>query len=233
MDAGFARFFRGFIARRHVYLVSGGSFARIERQVPQDILESCSGVFAHDGAEFAIAGNIVYSKHHEFHPLMRIASETFVDTSWFPLRRGRHLEERPGALLVSVVGANAGEAERRRYRDWDAGSGERAAFALSINRSGLGYQAALAGDIAVRVAPCGWSRAVVGDEVMRRHPGAPLHLFADRTERGGKDEPLAAALSAAGHGAGITAVRTCGDTWSRLVRFKEESPRRTEGLNAA
>jgi hypothetical protein len=233
MDAGFARYFRGFAADNPSYIVSGGSFARIERQVPQHILETCAGVFAHDGAEFASGGDIVYSKHHEFHPLIRLASETFIDTSWFPLRRGRHVEEGPGMLLVFAIGANACEAERRRYRDWDIGAGERAHFARSINRSGLGYLAAPWGDIAVRITPFGWDRAVVCDEVIRRHPGAPLHLFADRAGPGSQIEPLAAALAAAGQAKGTTAVSAYNDTWSQLVRLQGMRPRLAAGQSAA
>lgn len=232
MDAGFARYLRAFMEDNTAYVVSGGTFGQIESQLPVEVLEACTGVFANNGAEFMAAGRLVYSKQHEFHPLLRVACETFVDTSWYPVRRGRHIEELPGMLVVSALGANANEFDRRRYRKWDETAGEREHLVRSINNSGLGYEARLCGDTSVEIAPRGWNKAVACDEIMRRHPGAPLRLYADHLSVGQADHCLVGALAAAGHRDGVCEVESYHDTWSRLVRLDRNNTRR-EGLNAA
>jgi hypothetical protein len=233
MDAGFARFFRGFVAEHRVYLVSSRSFASIERQVPQDIFDACSGVFANDGAELAVQGAIVYSKHHEFHPMVRLACETFVDTTWFPLRLGGHIDETPGMLRVSTIGRNAGLAERRRYCAWDAKSGERQQFIDAINASGLGYRASPCGEISVRISPAGWDKRVVRNEVLRRHPSAALHYYGADLSACGCGYPLAVALANAGEFHTACQVSAYKETWSSLVHYQKTISRGAKGLNAA
>ncbi len=232
MDAGFARYLRKFMEDNTAYVVSGGSFGQIEKQLPVEVLEACTGVFANNGAEFMAAGRLVYSKQHDFHPLLHVACETFVDTSWYPARRGRHIEELPGMLVVSAIGANANELDQRRYRKWDETAGERAHLVRSINNSGLGYEARICGDASVTIAPRGWNKAVACEEVMRRHPGASLRLYADRISMGQADQFMASALVAAGHRDGVCEVEGYHDTWSRLVQLEPTDTRR-EGLNAA
>jgi phosphomannomutase len=233
MDAGFARFFPGFVAQHPVYLVSSRGFASIEQQIPQPVFEACAGVFANNGAELAAGGAIVYSKHHEFHPMVRIACETFVDTSWFPLRLGGHIDETPGMLRVSSLGRNASMAERRRYCAWDANAGERRQFIEAIDTSGLGYRAALCGEIGVRISPAGWDKGVVRNEVLRRHPSSALHYHGANIAAGGCGQSLAAALRGAGDIHTVSPAASYTQTWSSLVRYQKSLTRGAKGLSAA
>jgi hypothetical protein len=233
MDAGFARFFRGFVAQQPVYLVSARSFASIEQQVPREIFDACAGVFANNGAELAIGGAIVYSKHHEFHPMVRLACETFVDTTWFPLRLGGHIDETPGMLRVSTIGRNAGRSERRRYSAWDCNAGERRQFIDAINASGLGYRATLCGQIGVRISPSGWDKRVIRNEVLRRHHSCALHYYGADLAEGGCGQPLAAALREAGDVHTVRQVDAYTQTWSSLVSYQKSVSRSAKGLSAA
>jgi len=233
MDAGFARFFAGFVAQHPVYLVSARSFASIEQHVPQDIFDACAGVFANNGAELAVGGRIVYSKHHEFHPMVRLACETFVDTTWFPLRLGGHIDETPGMLRVSSLGRKAAIAERRRYCAWDRNAGERQNFIDAINASGLGYRAALCGEISVRISPAGWDKGIVRNEVLRRHPSSAMHYYGADLGPGGCGEPLAAALHGAGNIHTASQVPAYTQTWSSLVHYQRSITRGAKGLSAA
>jgi len=196
MDAGFARFFLGFVRSNPVWLVSGGDYAKLARRVPSSILNSCAGVFASTGSELRIGGEEIYSKRHDFHPLVRAAAEAFVDTSLYPLKFGNHVEERPGTLNVSSVGRNAPLDHRKRYQDWDRETGERKRLIDAIHASGLRYEAFAGGEVSVDIVPAGWNKAIVRDEVLRRAPGSSIVFFADRMGPGGNDEPLARALRA-------------------------------------
>lgn len=195
MDPDFARFFRGFVRRHPVYLVSGGDLAKVDGQIPQGILDDCAGVFGSGGAEFRVGGSLVYRKQHNFHPVVLAACEAFVDTSLWQRRHGNHIERRPGLLNISSIGRGAPAAERRRYFEWDREVGERKRFVDAINSAGLGYEASAGGEISIDVSPAGWNKAVAKDEVLRRHPHASLLFFGDRMGEGGNDAPLARALA--------------------------------------
>ncbi len=218
MNLGFARFFRDFVASHPVYLISGSDFAKIAEQVDEDILLACSGVFGSSGAEFKIGDELVYRKHHDFHPAIREACRNYVDTSTYPWRFGNHIEERPGMLNVSAVGRFASLSERKKYHAWDGDAGERKVFADAINASGLGYEASAGGEISIDIVPAGWNKAVVKAEVMRRHPGAALAFYGDSMAEGGNDRPLALALEEAGAPHRAIAVHSWTDTWRELMR---------------
>lgn len=198
------------------YAVSGSDFARIGEQAPDSVLHSFAGVFSCSGNVLHAAGREVYALDHEFPPELARFAQAWIARAAFPLRTGRHVEARTGALNLSVIGRNATRREREIYLRHDRATGERHRLAEAIAERFPQYECRLGGQISVDVAPRGWNKGRVAAEVLARHPGARLQFFGDNTGPGGNDEPLAGALAALGPGHRVHAVRDFSHTLAIL-----------------
>ncbi len=217
MEAEFAQFFRHFVAKHCVYLISGSDYAKLQTQMPIDILENCKGVFGCSGSEYFEKGLAVFCKDHVFPETLRLVCERFVELSKYPVRTGTHIELRPGMLNVSVVGRGADLAQRNEYYQWDKKTGERNRFVEMLYRLPLPYEASAGGQISIDIVPAGWNKSAAKEEILIRNPGARLCFFGDRICKGGNDLPLAEALAGEGEFHQVTNVTDFQDTWRKLV----------------
>lgn len=222
MDKKFEGFFREFITHTPTYLISGSDYSKIEEQLPQDILQNCEGVFGCSGSQYFEEGKEIFSKDHKFQFLLHLLCEDFIESSEYRIRRGNHIEKRPGMLNVSVVGRNASLEERLQYFEWDKLSNERAKFVDIINQSGLPYEASAGGQISIDIVPTGWNKSVAKSEVLRQHPNAKLVFFGDRICEGGNDMPLAMSLNDGSKQHRAYPVVDYNETWQYLSIISEK-----------
>lgn len=222
MDEKFAKFFREFITHVPTYLISGSDYSKLEEQVPQDILQNCNGVFGSSGSQYFEAGKEVFSKDHKFKFLLHMLCEDFVDLSDYQIRRGNHIEKRPGMLNVSVIGRNASLEDRKHYSEWDKRNNERAKFVDVINKSRLPYEASAGGEISIDIVPNGWNKSTAMPEVLDQHPNANVLFFGDKIDKGGNDKPLADALNDGSGKHRAYPVNDYTDTWQYLAIISEK-----------
>lgn len=216
MEAGFARVFRGVVRRYPSYLVTGSDYAKVAEQIPGDIIDLVAGVFTCAGNELWQGGRAVFSMHHAFPDEMIEFAGTLMDGCSYPVRTGRHVEERVGTLNISVVGRNANALQRRDYQRHDKANGERQRLIEAIRGRYPDYDAFRGGQISIDISPRGWNKARVAAEVMSRHDEAEIHFFADNINDDGNDLPLARALEAAGRQHRVHPVRNCDETLAIL-----------------
>jgi len=225
----FGEFFENFCRNNIVFLISGSDLAKIKEQVPDQIRQTCYGVFGSSGAEYYEKSFRIYSKEHRFPEMLIKLCEEFVADSEYPFRAGNHLEFRPGMLNISAIGRNATDAERATYYAWDKNSEERHAFADKLNALDLGYEVSCGGEISLDIVPAGWNKSVAKREVLERLPAGRLIFFGDRINEGGNDMPLAKALD---DGTGLHTSFKVGsfqDTWKILLHYER---RRLENIAA-
>lgn len=220
MELNFEIFFRKFVLENPVYLISGSDYSKLQEQVPQDILDSCKGVFGCSGAQYYEKDKLVFSKDHEFSNQVKLICENFVDLSDYPVRTGTHIEKRPGMLNVSVVGRQATVEQRKRYHDWDQVIGERRRFVDQINTSKMPYEASAGGEISIDIVPTGWNKSVTKNEILSRNASASLVFFGDRICEGGNDKPLAEVLTIPDEPHSAVSVNTYLETWERLMALQ-------------
>ncbi|MEM9331272.1 MAG: HAD-IIB family hydrolase [Pseudomonadota bacterium] len=216
MKTMFADYFRGFVKREPVFLISGSDYSKIKEQVPLDILNDCHGVFGCSGAEYFEMDELVYRREHQFSTELVERVERFIEESPYEYRFGNHIEHRPGMLNVSVVGRNATLNQRRHYHEWDLAHGERSVFANRLVELFDEYEASCGGEISIDIVPNGWTKSVVKSEVIEKHPGAQLIFFGDRMGEQGNDRPLADVLNTPSGRHKAIEVKDYKDTWVHL-----------------
>jgi phosphomannomutase len=228
MDETMAHALRRLIAARQVFLVTGRDRAKLEAQAPADILESASGVFCCSGNEFWRGRRLVMEMRHIFPQELIALAAGVLEASPYPLRTGRHIEERTGSLNISVVGRNASLSQRRDYHRHDRIANERDRLIAAIEEQFPDYEANRGGQISIDIAPRGWNKARVFKEVRARVPGAKVHFFGDTISEGGNDLPLAQALIADGPQHVINCVKDWRDTLAIVERHYGETGRPSE-----
>jgi len=221
MTENFAEFFSAFVNQEHVFLVSGSDYAKLQQQVPQELLDACEGVFGCAGAQLFEQNKLIFERKHDFPADLLNCIETFIAQSTYEIRCGTHIEHRPGMLNISVIGRGATLDQRKHYHAWDNTCNERAKFAQTLNDKFSTYEASCGGEISIDIVPKGWNKSVVKSEVLERFPGARLVFFGDRMGEGGNDQPLADVLNTPSGRHRAISVKNYKDTWMHLTHIKD------------
>lgn len=216
MEEAMARELRRLANARQVYLVTGSDRAKLEAQVAPDILEASAGVFCCLGNELWRGQRLVMEMRHDFPPELIEFATSLIAAAAYPVRTGRHVEERTGSLNISVVGRNANLLQRRDYARHDRATAERDRIIAEIEARHPEYECNRGGQISIDIAPRGWNKARVFKEVKARSPEAAVHFFGDTISEGGNDLPLAQALIADGPQHVVNAVRDWRETLAIL-----------------
>ncbi len=212
----FARFFRAVVQRETVYLVSGSDMPKLQDQLPGWLLDGVMGVFPCSGNEMYENGEVVYQHDHEFPTELQEYAKSLIDASTYEERLGNHIEKRIGLLNISVVGRNAGPLEREQYSEYDQIKNERSQMAKKIADKFPNYDATCSGQISIDIAPKGFNKSRLFDEMKIRHPDSVICFFGDNIGEEGNDRPLAIALLNAGKPHKVYGVRDYTETWKIL-----------------
>jgi len=195
MTKDFADLFRNFVRNNLVYLVSGSDLGKLKEQVPQDILDSCAGVFSSSANQFNISDELIYVNELEAEEGLNEFLETFLRKSPYEVKTGNHIEHRPGMINFSVVGRNASLSERGAYYKWDARKLERKKFAVMLMVMFPGMDAKIGGEISVDIYPSGYDKRQSVSYLREHHPSKRICFFGDKTGPHGNDYSVVISLT--------------------------------------
>tara|TARA_R110000751_G_scaffold256398_1_gene355877 strand:- start:1219 stop:1947 length:729 start_codon:yes stop_codon:yes gene_type:complete len=195
MTKDFANLFRYFMKNKLVYLVSGSDLAKLEEQIPKDILDSCDGIFSSSANQFNISDELIYVNELEVEEGLSKFLETFLQKSSYEVKTGNHIEHRPGMINFSVVGRNASLSERKTYYKWDARKLERKKFAVMLMVMFPGMDAKIGGEISVDIYPSGYDKRQSVVYLKEEYPGKKICFFGDRTDPNGNDYSVVTSLT--------------------------------------
>ncbi len=219
MRPEFALQFTEFCRSNTVFLVSGSDRGKLDTQLPETVLMASAGVFTSAGSEFEVKGRIIYRHDHDFPDELIDWLDSELRQSRYPVRCGRHIEYRTGALNVSTVGRAADKPARKAYQAWDQVHRERAALCTELQQSFPHYEAHTGGEISIDISPPGWNKARILVPIRERHGDLAITFFGDAIHPGGNDWPLAEALQAASAHHVIVPVENWHDTAARVSQI--------------
>lgn len=200
----FANFFRRWAENNTFYLVTGSDFAKVQEQVPQDILDMSEGIFCCMGNELLEDGGskLVYRNSFEAPGELIEALHSFLDSSQysFPWRQEPHIESRVGMINFSICGRGCKDAGRKRYAAYDGATGERERIRdILINRFPE-IDVAIGGQISVDIFPRGNDKSQSVRYLLQQSPHKIIFI-GDRCEEGGNDYAARQAIEQ--HGCGV------------------------------
>lgn len=186
MDEEFRKEFVEFAKNNDVCLVTGSDYPKTIEQVGQEIIDTCKYVFNCCGNEVRAKDRICYQSTWKAGGILYLALEYERRRSNFPIRTGKHVEDRIGMVNFSVVGRNANKEERAQYVQWDKETNERHNIADGLRKRLPEIDCSIAGETGIDIYPKGKDKSQVKEWIEGK-----LVFFGDRCEEGGNDYPLA------------------------------------------
>ena len=221
MAADFAVFFEEFISDKVFYIVSGSDYNKIQRQLPQTVLNKVSGVYASMGNEFYEGNELVYKNDFNVEKSLLEKLEYYRHSTSYPSELySNHIEKRCSMVNFSVLGRNCPYEAREKYNKWDNENKERERIALELSANYPQYDVSIGGKISLDIVPRGFGKDQVADRLRSKYKTEKIFFFGDRTNEGGNDYALAQRLLSLGN-AEIIAVNGPDDVM-KILREKYE-----------
>lgn len=211
MDTEFADWFRAFMHERHYVFVSGSDYAKLQEQIPADILRDAFGVFACSGNSHWVYGEEIY--RNDWTPsdtLLEYLADELVYAAW-PVEKqhDRQIEIRTGLLNFSTIGRNCSTAERAEYTVWDQQHLERQQIRNRVRKHFPDLDCEIGGEISLDIYPRGQDKS----QIIKHLPDMPIYFFGDGIKPGHNDYALAQALQSPSRS---FPVLNWVDTWLQL-----------------
>ena len=192
------------------YLVTGSDMAKIEEQIPVDVLlEVFDKVFACNGTRVynttldlddetrPIEPELIHSVtlkdfysdsdlNHIVNTLLKLAHETHTK-----IKTGTFIEWRDSQINFSVVGRNCTTEQREDYIKWDKKSKERKKLVeqLEDKFQGWGLSFRLGGQISIDITRQGWDKSYAFSNISEKPEDCVF--FGDKIVPGGNDYDIA------------------------------------------
>lgn len=215
IDKDFKDYFKEFVSKNKVWLVTGSDYAKTVEQLGEDICKEVCTVFNCSGNDTYFKGKRVNSKPFEAPKELYDLMNGWLQTSSFPLRTGNHIEERMGTINFSIVGRNATLGERKLYVKHDIEFRERESIAFQINLEFDKLTATVGGETGVDIYRKGGDKSQILDDFDA--PYKEIYFFGDRMDPGGNDYPLANKLNPKQ----CFQPKVWQDTWKQLKFLQE------------
>ena len=191
IDKLFEIYFRGWISKYNVWLITGSDYEKTVEQLGKEICEEVRAVHNCAGNSIWERGKEIYKSEWVIPKEAKSFLTYMLQNSKFPFRSGKHIEERPGLVNFSIIGRNCTLGERKMYVQYDNDNNERKIIAEKFNTEfrDLGIVAQVAGETGLDIIPVGADKRQI-----LKYVSTPIIFFGDKTEPGGNDYPLAKAL---------------------------------------
>jgi phosphomannomutase len=186
IDSTFHNEFLKFAQSNEVCLVTGSDYPKTLEQLGQEIINACNLIFNCCGNEIRSKDQIKYRSSWKADGLLYMALEYEKRRSAFPIRTGKHVEDRVGMINFSIVGRNATKEQRAQYVEWDTKHRERENIAEILKKRFPNLDCSIAGETGLDIYPKGKDKSQVREWIENK-----LVFFGDRCDQGGNDYPLA------------------------------------------
>lgn len=192
MTAEFADWFREYFDEKPYAFVSGSDYAKLQEQIPADILLKAQVVFACSGNNIWIEGKEIHRE--SWRPSAELLAELEDALAWnsYEIKTGNHIEIRTGLVNFSFIGRNCTQEQRKTYHAWDQEHSERLWLTLQIKNLFPDLMAEIGGEISIDIYPKGKDKS----QILQWLGKSTIFFFGDGMDPGKNDYSLASSLQA-------------------------------------
>lgn len=185
IDSSFEKWFLSFCQTNNVYLVTGSDYEKTLEQLGEDICNTVKGVYSCCGNALYIKGQLQYQNDFTLTQEQRDFLNSLLDESGFPIKTGKHIEERIGLVNFSILGRNATHDQRQFYMGYDYATHERHNLLEKIQSKFPDIEANLGGETGIDIYYKGRDKSQIADQIK------PFIFFGDKIYPGGNDFAIA------------------------------------------
>jgi len=212
----FKEWLMDFFWQNKVYIATGSDNPKTVEQLGSDLYNltdrcyNCNGNDVWEG---------VYNTHSEPTGSFDFLEEDLyelLEESKSPIKKGRHIEKRPGMVNFSIPGRSITLEDRSLYKQWDKEQGERDYMANFLSEKYPGLNFSVAGDTGLDITKRGKDKAQI---LLDFEEPQNVMFFGDKMEQGGNDHTLS--LAVVRNGGSVRQVKSWKDTWKILKQLSE------------
>ena len=197
MEREFAKVFIEWLKTHKAYIATGSDFLKVQEQLPEDIINSFTGIFCSMGNQFRKGRTIIYQNEFLLSDELRKDLENYRKISKYPGPfYSNYIEERVGMVNFSILGRNCPFEDRQRYSLWDFKNKERQSIQLFLQKKYPNLEISVGGAISIDITPTGHGKGQIASAVRKKYPSDEIVFFGDKTFEGGNDYELAQSLRA-------------------------------------
>jgi len=199
MNAADTAKFLSWIDGKRAFIVAGSDLEKVQRQIPQSVLDQVEGIFCSSGNELWISGELIYKS--DWTPSADFLSylAQLQKSSHFTPKGKNFREKRTGMVNFSIVGREAVPELREIYYEWDKKNKDREQLALTIKLDYPDLDACIGGQISIDIYPKGQDKSQASKWV-RKTLKSKMVFFGDKCADGGNDYSIANDIIISGDG---------------------------------
>lgn len=218
LDSAFGNWMEMHLTHKACYIVTGSDRKKTLEQIPNPLYNlfirsyQCSGNDVWEGSKHVGSADV------DFPDQLYWDLEILLRQSTFPIKRGNHVDVRPGLVNFSIVGPGASSEERELYKQWDSDTDERQTIASRLSKQYPSLHFAVAGETGIDITDRGNDKS----QILVDFPSEDEHIyfFGDKCQPGGNDHEIATAVGERINGT-VFEVNDWNDTWNILKRLWE------------
>ena len=192
MTEVFKKEFLPWLKANTAFIATGSDYAKIGEQLPQDVIDEFTGIYASMGNTFFQKSKLVYKKEIEYDINLLNDLELFRQNTKYPYKLfSNYIEKRTGMINFSVIGRDCTYEEREKYTAWDKENGERLQIQSILSEKYPEYDFECGGNISLDIIPKGCGKGQIAHHLRKEYPNEKIIFMGDRTFPGGNDYALA------------------------------------------
>mgnify|MGYP000095383787 CR=1 FL=1 len=202
--------------RFDLWIVTGTTYERLCKQVPQALLSKMMGAYTCLGTSYYnSAGDKVHSHDAVFSTSLLYSLREVFDECNYPLKE-KGITERNAMINFSVISRDSSDERRQMFADWDRDNHFREYVVGTLSKQFPEYNFAAGGMVSIDITVKGFDKAKIleNDQIK-----TDILFFGDKCDTGGNDRPLAQAIVEQGIGS-YHAVSSPEDTLTLLKKIR-------------
>jgi phosphomannomutase len=213
MNKDFSKWFEHFGTHNACYWVTGSPKHMTERQLGASIYGLAIRAYQCSGADVWQGEQRLKTSDWKLPLLARQFLQQICAEEDFSLKNEDCIDERPGMVNYSIIGATDDTILRDAFSEWESHNGSRRRTADAFNKMFPDLQATVGGRTGIDIGPRGSDKS----QILEDFNPSEVMFFGDKTYEGGNDYELAEAVKLGG---GIVhAVTKWEDTWAILKQL--------------
>ena len=185
INPDFKNIFESWIKGKRVWLITGSDRPKTVEQLGENLLSKFERVYQCAGNVLYKGSDLIYEK--EFYLPVEVEEylNGVLESSPYPIKTGRHFEQRKGSVNFSTIGRNCTQEERDNYYEWDKVNKERATIVKNFNDRFKELNISVGGQISMDILPAENDKGQIVKDI-----DGPFTFFGDHLFPGGNDFPM-------------------------------------------
>lgn len=210
MDPAFKEWFMEFATNNKVYFATGSDKGASVEQLGSDLYNLAVRSYNCNGNEVWEADELIRAEPIGCLDELDIDLNQILSESRFHIKKGGHIEKRPGMVNFTIPGRPTTLEERFLYKQWDEHKRERESIAEFLSKKYPGLSFGIAGETGIDIMWRGRDKS----QIIQDFEPSLVTFYGDRMQPEGNDYTLS--LEVVRGGGVVHQVKGWEDTWKRL-----------------